>query len=303
MFTMKRLNQAYETAFRIPFDKNSKFIFFSDIHRGDNSLSDEFAHNQNIYSFALKYYLDNGYTYIEVGDGDELWEHSKFEVIRYAHQSVYQLLQDFFDDDRFIMLYGNHNIAFRKQHYIENMLFSFYDEYEEFYNELFPDIDVYESVILEDTDNDDEVFIVHGHQGDFINDQIWPIMKFLSRHFWRYFHIVGFRNPASPAKNINKRHKIEKNYTKWIQTYKKMLIVGHTHRPKFPKLNECPYFNTGCCIHPRYITGLEIENGEISMIEWRIEPDEIGSLTIQRKIIRGPKPLKDFYFKEADPDR
>ncbi len=296
MFTIKRLDAAYEKALRIPINHDSKFILFSDVHRGDNSLSDEFAHNQNIYYFALQYYYNHDYTYIEVGDGDELWEHSKFEVIRYAHSDVFMLLRKYYDENRFIMLYGNHNIAFSKEHAIENTLFSFYDEYEEFYSELFPNIKVYESVILQDTDANKEILIAHGHQGDFINDQIWPVMKLLSRHFWRYLHIVGFRNPASPAKNAHKRHKLERNFVKWISMRETPLIVGHTHRPKYPKKTDIPYFNTGCCIHPRNITGIEVSNGEISLVEWKIAPDQSGHLKIKRRIARGPRPLTDFYY-------
>ena len=303
MFTMKRLSSAYKNAHRIAFNEQSKFIFFSDVHRGDNSLSDEFAHNQNIYYFALQHYFREGFTYIEVGDGDELWEHSQFEVIRYAHSDVFMLLRAFYDESRFIMLYGNHNMAFKHQHHIERHLFKFYDEYESFFNVLFPNIQVHESVVMTDEKTGGEIFVVHGHQGDFINDQIWPVLKYLNRYFWRYFHIIGFKNPASPAKNAHKRHKIEVNYSKFIRIYKKMLIAGHTHRPKFPKENELPYFNTGCCIHPRNITGLEIENGAISFIEWRIIPDETGSLQIKRSVIRGPRQLTNFMYHPTDERR
>jgi len=119
-------------------------------------------------------------------------------------------------------------------------------------------------------------------------------MKYLNRYFWRYLHVVGFRNPASPAKNVNKRHKIEKNYNKWLELNNKILIAGHTHRPKYPKQDERPYFNTGCCIHPRNITGIEIENGKIAMIEWRIVPTDKGRLKIIRRVVRGPKPIATF---------
>lgn len=87
------------------------------------------------------------------------------------------------------------------------------------------------------------------------------------------------------------------NYSKFIAAYEKVLIVGHTHRPKFPKPGELPYFNTGCCIHPRNITGLEIENNQISLIEWRITPDDRGTLKILRRVVRGPRPLTDFARK------
>ena len=42
MFTLKKLLKAYDHATRLPLDSDSKLIFFSDVHRGDNSVSDEF---------------------------------------------------------------------------------------------------------------------------------------------------------------------------------------------------------------------------------------------------------------------
>ena len=57
----KRLDNAYKTAKIIEFDDASKFILFSDCHRGDNSFADDFANNRNIYYHALKHYYDNGF--------------------------------------------------------------------------------------------------------------------------------------------------------------------------------------------------------------------------------------------------
>ena len=67
MFTDFKLTSAYKNAKVKYFDKNSKYIFFSDIHRGDDSVSDEFARNQLVLLYALNYYYDRGYTYVEVG--------------------------------------------------------------------------------------------------------------------------------------------------------------------------------------------------------------------------------------------
>ena len=77
----KRLTEAYNNAEIEYFDNNSKFIFFSDCHRGDCTPSDEFTKNQNIFLFALEFYFNNGYTYVELGDGDELWENRNFKDI------------------------------------------------------------------------------------------------------------------------------------------------------------------------------------------------------------------------------
>jgi hypothetical protein len=87
----KRLTEAYNNAKIEYFDNNSKYIFFSDCHRGDSTPSDEFAKNQNIFLFALESYFNNGYTYVEVGDGNELWESANFKPIRLAHDEVSSL--------------------------------------------------------------------------------------------------------------------------------------------------------------------------------------------------------------------
>lgn len=294
MNTEKRLTDAYESAFCLPFDSDSKFVFFSDVHRGDNSLSDEFAHNQNIYLHALNHYYNSGFTYIEVGDGDELWEHSDFKHIRSAHSDIYLMLRTFFRENRLYALYGNHNMDFKQPHYVKKYLEHYFDEYTDSVDQLFPQIVYHEAIRLQHQSLDKEIFVVHGHQGDFINDQAWRVTKFINRHLWHYLHIVGFTNPASPAKNLHRRHKIEKNFSKWIRNNEKMLIVGHTHRPKFPGPGDEPYFNTGSCVFPRNITGIEIEKDQITLVDWRIRPDDQGQLTIIRREMQGPEPISQY---------
>ncbi|PKM49362.1 MAG: serine/threonine protein phosphatase [Firmicutes bacterium HGW-Firmicutes-7] len=296
MKTDKRLMQAYLKAPVIEFDDEDKFIIFGDVHRGDNSMSDEFAHNQNIYYYALKDYYNKGYTYIEVGDGDELWEHAKFSHIRSAHSDAFCILREFFLEDRFLLLYGNHNMYLKDPKYVQNNLHEFYDEFLNERSLLFPDITVYESIILKYKETGQEFLLLHGHQGDIMNDQLWKISMLGLRYFWKFMHVIGLQNPSSPAKNRIKRHKIELNFTKWIEKEQKHIICGHTHRPKFPKQGEVSYFNTGCCIHPRCINGIEIYNGEIMLVDWRIRPNDLGELRISKQNIRGPVKIDTFKF-------
>lgn len=140
MQTMKRLLSAYENAHRIDLDNTDRYVFFSDVHRGDNSLSDEFAHNQNIYAFALKHYYEKGFTYVEVGDGDELWEHSQFKHVIDGHSDVYLQLKQYYEAQRLYILYGNHNMELKSPHYVEMHLNRFFDEYADDYCELFPEL-------------------------------------------------------------------------------------------------------------------------------------------------------------------
>lgn len=294
MKTNSRLTIAYKNAKTIYFDKSSKYIFFSDVHRGDDSVSDEFTRNQHVFIHALNYYFKQGYTYVEVGDGDELWEYKEFKHIRLAHTDVFVVLKKFFDAGRFIMLFGNHNIFLKCTSFVQDNYFTFYDEYKQERVELFKDLSPCEAIILKNKDTGQEIFVVHGHQGDFMNDQFWPLSMFLLRYFWRFMHIVGFENPASPARNLYKRHKVERAYNKWIEKHRIMLICGHTHRPKFPKTDDLPYFNTGCCIRTRGIPGIEIIDGKILMVDWRVAANEEGILRMQRTVVRGPESIDKY---------
>lgn len=297
MFADKRLTSAYKKAKVEYFDKNSKYIFFSDIHRGDDSISDEFKRNQNVLLHALNYYYDNGYTYVEVGDGDELWEYPEFRHIRYAHSDIFAAIKKYYDNNRLIMLYGNHNIYLQSKLYVKLNYFTFYDEYTQDIHDLFKGLKPQEALVLKSKESGQEILIVHGHQGDLMNDQLWFLSMLAVRYFWRFMHVVGFHNPSSPARNHFKRHRIEKTYKKWIRKHHMMLICGHTHRVKFPKKKELPYFNTGCCIHTRGINGIEIADGKIMLIDWRIRTDKNGSLHVIRSVVRGPVPIEK-YFKE-----
>ncbi len=294
----KRLNEAYNNARIEEFDDNSKYIFFSDCHRGENTPYDEFSKNQNIFLFALEHYYNNGYTYVEVGDGDELWEHSNFKHIRLAHDEVYTQLKKFFDEDRLIMLYGNHNIQLKYPDFVEKNYYKFYDDYNEEEIELFPGITIYEGVVFRHRDTGQEILTVHGHQGDVLNDSFWYFNMLSVRYFWKFFHSIGFINPASPVRNAEKIHKIERIYSHWIKRHKTMIICGHTHRPHFPKAKELPYFNDGSCVRASGIQGIEIENGEIMLIEWRIRTDSEGDLHIKRKVLRGPEPIERFDLRK-----
>lgn len=296
----KRLTEAYNKAKIEYFDNSSKYIFFSDCHRGDATPSDEFAKNQNIFLFALEYYFRNGYTYVELGDGEDLWEHSNFKHIRLAHDEVYSLLKRFYDSNRLIMLYGNHNICLKYKSFIEKNYYKFYDDYNEEEIELFPGITMHEAVVFKHRNTGQKILAVHGHQGDIMNDRIWGLNMLTVRYFWRFFHSIGFINPASPVKNSEQIHKIERIYKHWIKSNKIMIICGHTHRPHFPKNKELPYFNDGSCVRASGIQGIEIDNGEIKLIEWRIRTDFSGDLHIKRKILRGPRPIEAFDLRDKN---
>jgi predicted phosphodiesterase len=295
MSTDRRLTEVFESAEEIPFDDTSKFILFSDCHRGDNSWADDFAHNQQLFFHALEHYYANGFTYIEVGDGDELWENKQFENIRRAHSDSFWLMRKFYTDDRLYLIYGNHDIERRNPNRVKETLFRYYDDRTAEIQPLFENIKVHEGLILRHSGTGDGVFMLHGHQTDPISDRWWRFSRFVVRHFWRHLQILGVKDPTSPAQNYKKRSEVEQRLINWSMTRRHVFIAGHTHRPRFPEKGDAPYFNTGCCVHPRCITGIEIESGKIALIKWSIKPNESGVLFVGKDVLEGPEELSVFF--------
>jgi len=292
MFTRLRLDKAFKNARILPFDDSSKFILFSDCHRGDNSFADDFANNRNIYFHALKHYYHHGFVYCELGDGDELWENLSFQSIFTAHQNVFLLMKKFYDEDRLHIIYGNHDMVYKNKSYVEKHLYSYFEPKTGKTEPLFEGISIHESIILEHTENKQQLFLVHGHQADWWNYTFWRWGRFLVRVLWKPLQVVGIADPTSPAKNYKELIKVEKRFKKWIaRNHNRLTIAGHTHRPRFPKPGDPAFFNDGSCVHPRSITGLEIENGSICLIKWYIEITDEGFLQIVRTVLEGPTKL------------
>ncbi|WP_378179226.1 serine/threonine protein phosphatase [Aquimarina sp. SS2-1] len=298
MSSQSRLDRAYKNAKVITFDDRSKFILFSDCHRGDNSFADDFANNRNIYFHALKHYYNEGFTYCELGDGDELWENLHFETILRAHKNVYGLLQKLHVENRLHMIWGNHDMVYRDPKYVKKHLSFYFDPKLGKDVPLFPGIEYHEAIILKHKNTQQEIFLIHGHQVDFMNYVGWRINRFLVRFLWRPLQVIGISDPTSPAKNYTEMIKVERRMKKWIANHKNQFtIIGHTHRPRFPEAGELALFNDGSCVHPRSITGIEIENGSITLIKWQIATTEDGTLKIIRVPLEGPQKLTDFIIE------
>lgn len=295
MSSNRKLQSAYENSKHIAFDDSSKFIFFSDCHRGDNSFADDFANNRNIYFHALNHYYRNGFQYCELGDGDELWENIHFESIFEAHKNVFKLLRQFQLEGRLHMVWGNHDMVYRDQDYVDKHLSHYFEPIDGKDKELFEGLVYHEGLVLKHTETEQEIFCTHGHQADWWNYVCWRIGRFLVRVLWKPLQVWGIADPTSPAKNYLELIRIEKRIKRWIlKNNLKITIAGHTHRPRFPEPGQIPFFNDGSCVHPRSITGIEIENGLISLIKWHIETKIDGTLQVVRVLLEGPEKLADY---------
>jgi UDP-2,3-diacylglucosamine pyrophosphatase LpxH len=267
----------------------------SDCHRGDGSWADEFSKNQNLFTTALNYYYNNDFTYIELGDGDELWENKNICDIIEAHNDVFWILSKFIKDGRFYSLFGNHDIVKRENFLYRNLSCKDFNKNTKEYLFLFKKLLFHEGIVLKHVHNDIKVFLVHGHQVDFFNNQLWRLSSFLVKHFWRPLQLYGIKDPTSTAKNNAKKKSVEDKLSYWAKRNNQILVAGHTHRPMFPDIAQPLCFNVGSCVHPRCITGIEIEYGSICLIKWSIKVKSDGTLFVSRNVLAGPKELNSYF--------
>jgi UDP-2,3-diacylglucosamine pyrophosphatase LpxH len=293
--TSKRLSQVLAVSKAITFDENSRIVIMSDCHRGNGSWGDNFSNNQNLFFAALNHYYENGYTYIELGDGDELWENRAIEDIIISHSDIFWLMSLLYKESRLHMLHGNHDIIKRDSKYTKSKCHSFYCDSLHTQIALFPGIEITEGLILRYRNSDNQILLTHGHQGDMINDRLWRLSRFLVRYLWRPLELVGIKDPTSAAKNNEVKNSIEKSLIAWSNKHHQFLICGHTHRPVFPEVGKSLYFNDGSCVHPRCITAIEIRYGTISLVKWAIMTKQDGTLYVGRQVLSGPVRLMDYF--------
>ena len=247
----RRLTEVFETARRVPFDDSSRFVFFSDCHRGDGSRADSFARNEALFLHALHHYYRQGFTYVEVGDGDELWKNRHFSAVRRAHARIFDLMHRFDRQGRLHLIVGNHDIQGDRHDWVEK-----------------DGLVAREGLVLHHDQTGQQAFVVHGHQADFKSDRLDFLGRFLTRHVWRRVQILGVGSPPSVPHGSHNRESIQQRIVDWMQAYRHIVICGHTHRPVFARHGDPPYFNTGSCLYAGYITGIEIQNGEIALVRW-----------------------------------
>jgi hypothetical protein len=303
---------------RLTLTPGMKFVCMSDMHRGDGSGADDFAQNSLIYRCALEHYLESGFSYVELGDAEELWENDNFDQIYITHTMVYELLAKFHHPDpeksRYLKVWGNHDL--------------YWKDNEAVYRTLFPDIEIHEGIILETGPQEDggaaspmsgptpkpgAILLFHGHQADpKCCGELAVVSKFFVHNFWPDLQRVGIKDPTRAALNPGLCNEVDKRLHEWANNNAQgiaAIIAGHTHRAVFENLSlteqryldskvrtdgvkfkhqpDRSYFNTGSCVHPLCITGLEItfENGpRLRLVKWG-QATEGNALTIQRTVL------------------
>jgi len=204
-----KLNTLFKHSLKKNIDDTSKYVIMSDCHRGAGDNDDNFIKNQNIFEAALLYYYHKGFTYVELGDGDEMWEVKNYQDIIHEHIDTFKSLRKFHLDNRLIMIYGNHDAAKSSPAILEKYFYQYNNKISKKEEDLLTDLKVYESYVLHYQNHD--IFLVHGHQVDFLNSKLWYLARFLVRYVWRNLERIGIKDPTSAAKNYHVSNQVEKN--------------------------------------------------------------------------------------------
>ena len=282
-----QLDTAFQLSPQLTFNHNSRLVFISDAHRGVGNRDDMFAPNANLYLHALTHYFNQEYTYVEVGDGDELWHNRHFNDIRRTYGKIFDLFVQFGQRNRLHLIVGNH------------------DSPKGLFDPMEKDgIPVHQGLRMTYAPTGQKLFAVHGHQADPDGDRKWDSYRLRSRYIMKYLLRMGidkYHHFAEPEpglsepirlmrlprwfgeKALTKAYRLEAAIKMWLAKEQQIVISGHTHILNFPQQKEPPHFNIGHCITPGYMTGLEIDQGILSMVKW-LERDGNFARIVLRQI-------------------
>jgi UDP-2,3-diacylglucosamine pyrophosphatase LpxH len=271
-----RLEATLEAATEVPFNDSSRLVFFSDLHRGDGSRADSFAANAELFTCVLTEYYEQGYTYIEAGDGDELWKSWTLRDVERAHAPVFDLMRRFHRGGRQHLILGNHDLPGGRHAATDKA-----------------GMPAREAISLWHTRTGQRILVLHGHQADLKSDCLPVLNRFLVASVWKRLQAHGLAAVTLPARDVTTLKRIERAMSAWAKERGQIIICGHTHRPMSAAHGSAPYFNAGSCVYPGYITGLEMHGGEISLIRWSAKTDaHSGRVTrIERQLAAAPRKL------------
>ncbi len=196
---------------------NTKYALFSDLHLGDGKKADCFAHNKEIMSFALNYYKDNDYSLIFLGDVEDLWIFDLDRIRDRYDGKIYSLIRSF-RDKKVYRIFGNHDSEWNRPSdpFLKNGEIRHKSP---------------EAIKL-----GDDIFLFHGHQGDYLCDKVAWISKLVVQNVWAPLAPTvkthfNYENRSATKSQIPKSR--ERLFYNWAKKKKVILICGHTHNAIF----------------------------------------------------------------------
>jgi UDP-2,3-diacylglucosamine pyrophosphatase LpxH len=220
--------EAKKPAAILPFDpRRDRFVLFSDHHKGDASPADDFKKNASLYASALDYYRQNNFKLIVLGDNEELWE-NRYDQIYPHYKDI--ILQEIHmapesSEGKKLRLWGNHD---------KEVSLARFNRFRQRKNaNILNQVDYREGLCL-----GEDIFLVHGHQGRFFEDQAWRISRWAVQFIWKTIQMIFHIGLDGPAENYKIRDDLERSYYMWAKEKRVLLICGHTHRAIFGSMTH-----------------------------------------------------------------
>ncbi len=217
----KRLTELYNSTDQnvvknLPLNAKTKYALFSDLHLGDGRKSDIFFHNKDTMKLALEHYKKNGYSIILLGDIEELWQFNFIEIHDRYDKSIYALLRSF-KGNKVYRIFGNHDKDWKRPP-----------------NDPILHNENIQNGAPEAIKLGNDIFLVHGHQGDKTCDRKTWESRYWARKGKFYVpigKIFGVSSRLATKSQIPGNR--EKLYYDWAIENEVFLICGHTHNAIF----------------------------------------------------------------------
>ncbi|MFP4267626.1 MAG: metallophosphoesterase family protein [Spirochaetaceae bacterium] len=283
---------------------DDKIVIFSDLHIGKRNSRDDFMPNSDLFMKALTdYYLPEGYTLILNGDIEELHRYSLNEISE-KWQDLYLIFDKFAEKGRFFKIFGNHDSKLFtlprepvrytlheavKLDYKGKTLFLFHGHQLSYYYQRFNDLMGLFLRYVAKPLRIKHYSVAHDNRKKFTIEQ--RLYEFASDN--RMISIIGHTHRPlfeslskvdelnyqieTHLRNLKGTEKDERGpIEKKVRGLKKEIDRHVERRGSEISLSKiystttvipC-VFNSGCVLGKRGFTGVEIENGNISLVHW-----------------------------------
>ena len=307
--------------FVIPFDPYvHRFIIFSDQHKGRKNGADDFMSAETNYLRALEYYNVGNFHLIALGDSEELWENTVVQVIK-NNQASFELEKKFVRRNAFTKIVGNHDLDWEIDPLAPAWLKKIYDTTMVVLQGVILEARVSQKVLQifcthghqGDLQSDGNWF------SKFFITKIWaPLQAYLrinpntpaydrqlksthnrmmyewSRQQKDLILITGHTHQPvfesmTHFERLQWKHRkaLYEHNPEWAQALEDEMKWRSIEATQIAEdyLNIKPvYFNAGCCCFADGdITGIEIANGYIRLVEWKEQENKSTRIVLQER--------------------
>ena len=202
----KRLDYWLKNAQAVPITDEWKALHISDPHIEDRGEADDFQKNYLLFMNTIRDYLAGQYKICIQGDWQDRWEQSDEAKILSAYPDLFALIESEREKGNIFQIRGNHD-------------------------EVLP---FQQAVKFVHQGTGKTILCVHGHQGDWCNDQDSWIGRSFVRYIWAPAQrLLGLPDPTTATPDNLKKHNLTRDaFHTWANQEREIdleVVWGHTH--------------------------------------------------------------------------